>query len=156
APVAISGADAGVSTFNGSSTPFNASVNGSQVTLTTPGPMLLGGSDGTLVTPDVTVHMQAPSGDATVTTFADQITSTFIVQAFGSITATCPIPHADPVTDGLSSTTVSSSSPTTTTTATTTTTVGGPTTTTTTTVGAPTTTTTTVGAPNTTTTSPTT
>jgi hypothetical protein len=138
-PATITGADAGPATFNGASTPFTTSVNGDHVTLTTPGPLVLGGHDGTLVTPDVTVHITAPSGNATITTVPIQGTSTFLTDST-SITVTCPLPST-----GISSTTVTSSSPPTTTTTTapattstsTTTTVAGGSTTTTTTVPNP-------------------
>jgi hypothetical protein len=80
------------------------------VTTHIPGPL----QPGSLTTPPVDITLTAPAVDATVTTFTPGITTTANLAGPGPTTARCPIPHADPQSDGISATLVGAGGPTTT------------------------------------------
>jgi hypothetical protein len=93
---------------------FNVTHDATTVTFTTPGPMVISQPhDGTLTTPDITVSITAPMANATITTYAVQVNTTATV-SIGDAVTSCPIPHADPQTDGISATVVGTGGPTTT------------------------------------------
>jgi hypothetical protein len=96
-------------------TPGTFSSAGSANTLTAvtthmPGPL----QPGSLTTPQIDITLTAPAVDSTVTTFTPAITTTANVQNLGPTTALCPIPHANPQSDGISATVVGAGGPTTT------------------------------------------
>ncbi len=87
-------------TNNGNSVEYDVSNTASTVTLATPV-----ASPGSLTTPDVTVNLTAPSADATVTTFVQEIDTTATV-SLGDAVVVCAVPHSNPQTDGISATIV--------------------------------------------------
>jgi hypothetical protein len=87
-------------------TPFHVTFTATTVTTLTDGPMNIAiGHDITYMPPQVDIVLQAPNADATITSYADTVDSTVNVSV-GDVSATCPMPHADPQTDGLSATLV--------------------------------------------------
>ncbi len=92
---------------------FNVTHDATTVTFTTPGPLpIVQPNDGTLTTPDITVTIVAPMADATITTYATEVDTTATV-SLGDAVTTCPIPHVNPQTDGISATVVGAGGPTT-------------------------------------------
>ena len=92
---------------------FNVTHDATTVTFATPGPLAISQPhDGTLTTPDITVSVTAPMAAATITTYAVEVDTTATV-SLGDAVTTCPIPHANPQTDGISATLVGAGGPTT-------------------------------------------
>src|SRR5262249_34678157 len=80
------------------------------------GPMPTMGPNTTnsLTTPTITLTVTAPSADATVTSFLDEIdTATQTSLLPTPVSVTCKTPHANPQTDGISATLVGAGGPTT-------------------------------------------
>jgi len=93
--------------------PFNVTNTANTVTLTTPGPLVITQPhDGTLTTPDVTLTVTAPLADATVTSYLTEFDTTATL-SLGDAVTTCPAPHSNPQTDGISATLVGAGGPTT-------------------------------------------
>ncbi|MGZ6927941.1 MAG: beta strand repeat-containing protein, partial [Acidimicrobiia bacterium] len=87
---------------------------GSVKTLTTALLSTATAQPGPLTVPDVTVTLTAPTANATVTTYTASVTTTAVLVGPGDAATVCPIPHANPQTDGISATLVGTGGPTTT------------------------------------------
>ncbi|MGZ6887194.1 MAG: beta strand repeat-containing protein, partial [Acidimicrobiia bacterium] len=87
---------------------------GSVKTLTTALLSTATAQPGPLTVPDVTITLTAPTANATVTTYTASVTTTAVLVGPGDAATVCPIPHANPQTDGISATLVGTGGPTTT------------------------------------------